>query len=145
MAVFDALSPKAFASTNEAVVPAILRYAVPISLTLILLLAGLLRFTGRNWDDSQNLHPDERFLTMVATTITWPDGIGGYFDSETSTLNPYNYENFPTFIYGTFPLFLGKAWGEITGNSVYGNYHLASRSMSAMVELLAILLVFLIS
>ncbi|CAN5784954.1 hypothetical protein BH23CHL4_BH23CHL4_06610 [soil metagenome] len=144
MAVLDALSPRAFASTNETVVPAVRRYAVPISLTLILLLAGLLRFTGRNWDDSQNLHPDERFLTMVATTISWPDSIGGYFDSQTSTLNPYNYENFPTFIYGTFPLFLGKAWGEITGNSVYGNYHLASRSMSAMVELLAILLVFLI-
>jgi YYY domain-containing protein len=120
------------------------RYAVPIALALILLLGGILRLSGRNWDDSQNLHPDERFLTMVATQISWPDSIGGYFDSATSPLNPYNHENFPTFIYGTFPLMLGKAWGDLTGNTVYGNYHLASRSLSAIMDLATILLLFLV-
>ena len=45
--------------------------AVPIALLGIMLLAALLRFTGQNWDDGQNLHPDERFVTMVATSITW--------------------------------------------------------------------------
>ena len=107
MAVLDAISPRSIVASNESVVPAIRRFAVPISLTLILLLAGILRFTGRDWDEGQNLHPDERFLTMVATTVTWPDGVGEYFDSQTSPLNPYNHEGFPTFIYGTFPLFLG--------------------------------------
>lgn len=33
-------------------------------LILILLYAGMLRFTGQNWDDFTYTHPDERFLTL---------------------------------------------------------------------------------
>jgi YYY domain-containing protein len=120
------------------------RLAVPVALSLILFLGGFLRFTGRNWDEGQYLHPDERFLTMVATGISWPGSISEYFDSARSPLNPYNYESFPTFIYGTFPLFLGKLVGDLTGNNVYGNFHLAARSLSATFDLLTILLVFLV-
>ncbi|MGD9714117.1 MAG: glycosyltransferase family 39 protein, partial [Thermomicrobiales bacterium] len=126
------------------------RIAVPAALILILLLGGLLRLTNRDWDNGQNLHPDERFLTMVATAVQWPDGITGYLDSQSSPLNPYNVRDgdgnasFPTFIYGTFPLIVGKAWGELTGNTTYGDYHMASRSLSAIVDLISILLLFLI-
>ncbi|CAN5571658.1 hypothetical protein BH23CHL5_BH23CHL5_02520 [soil metagenome] len=119
------------------------RYAVPITLCLIIILGGVFRLSGRNWDEGQNLHPDERFLTMVATTVTWPGSIGEYFDSSASSLNPYN-NNYPTFIYGTLPLALSKIWGELTGNTVYGNYHIASRSMSAFADLLVVFLVFLV-
>jgi YYY domain-containing protein len=35
-----------------------------ILLVIILLFAGLLRFTGQNWDDFTYTHPDERFLTL---------------------------------------------------------------------------------
>ncbi len=128
----------------------ITRFAVPVTLALILVLAGLLRLTHGDWDDGQNLHPDERFLTMVATNIGWPDSIAEYLDSQTSPLNPYNVKDsegnnvYPTFIYGTFPLTVGKAWGELTGNTTYGDYHLASRSLSAIVEMMSILLLFLI-
>ena len=120
------------------------RYAVPIALTLILVLGGVLRFTGRDWDEGQHQHPDERFLVMVATGISWPDSIGQYFDSATSPLNPYNHESFPTFIYGTFPLFLAKFVGELTGNDFYGSFHLAARSLSATFDLITVLLVFLV-
>jgi YYY domain-containing protein len=137
-------------STADAIAPALLRYATPLTLLLILVLGGLLRLTNADWDDGQNLHPDERFLTMVATEVQWPDGIRGYLDSQTSPLNPYNVRDgdgnarYPTFIYGTFPLVIGKWWGELTGNDQYGSYHLASRSLSAIVDLFSILLLFLI-
>ena len=114
-----------------------------IAFSLILTLAGLLRLTGRNWDEGQYLHPDERFITMVATALRWP-GVGGYFDSTNSTLNPYNM-GYGSFIYGTVPLFLGKLWGSITGYVVYGDYHLASRSLSAIFDLITVVLVFLIA
>ena len=39
----------------------------PVALTLILLVAAVLRLTGLNWDEGTHLHPDERFLTMVAS------------------------------------------------------------------------------
>src|SRR6266545_2437965 len=44
-----------------------------LALLAILLLAGLLRMRGLNWDESQHLHPDERFLTMVESAIKLPD------------------------------------------------------------------------
>src|SRR5213593_308472 len=91
------------------------RHAVTIALVGIMLLGGILRFSGRNWDDGLHLHPDERFITMVATDIRWPASVREYFDSEHSPLNPYNVKNdddtnrYNSFIYGTFPLFLSKA------------------------------------
>src|SRR5687767_7450746 len=56
----------------------------------ILLIALALRTTNVNWDESQHLHPDERFLSMVTSDISFPDSVGEYFDSANSPLNPYN-------------------------------------------------------
>lgn len=136
---------------TEGIGVAINRHAVTITLVAILLLGGMLRFTNRNWDDAHNLHPDERFLTMVATDIEWPASIREYFDSETSPLNPYNVKNgegdtqYGSFIYGTFPLFLGKAVADLSGNDVYGAYHLSSRGLSATFDLMTVLLTFLVA
>lgn len=118
-------------------------YAVPVALLGIMALAALLRFTGQNWDQGQNLHPDERFITMVATSIRMPSSLGQYFDSDVNPLSPYN-NNFPTFIYGSFPLYLDKLYGQLTGHTVYGDFHLASRSMSAIFDLITVFFLFLI-
>ncbi len=79
-------------------------WVVPVLLVLILLLGAVFRLTGVNWDDLQHLHPDERFLTMVTSALTFPgeealgrlpQGCtqwGGYFDTECSPLNPYNHD-----------------------------------------------------
>lgn len=101
------------------------------ALLLILIVAAVLRFTGLDWDNGRYLHPDERFMVMVTDDTAWPDSISGYFDSATSPLNPYNTRH-GTFVYGTFPLFLTKALGDLTGHDVYGNIHIVGRALSAL-------------
>ena len=44
------------------------------ALAIILIIGAYFRFTGINWDDDQHLHPDERFMTIVAEQIQ-PDAI----------------------------------------------------------------------
>src|SRR5688500_17174053 len=91
---------------------------VGLLLLTVLLIGGYFRFTGLNWDDYVHLHPDERFLTGVASGLGSPltplamsnptpelnqaqyerclernpggDGNGGYFETECSTWNPHN-------------------------------------------------------
>ncbi len=107
------------------------RVSYGLLLVLILIVAAVLRFTGLDWDNGRYLHPDERFMVMVTDDTAWPDSIGGYFDSANSPLNPYNTRH-GTFVYGTFPLFLTKALGDLTGHDVYGNIHIVGRALSAL-------------
>ncbi len=44
-------------------------------------------------------------------------------------------QDFGTFIYGTFPLFLGKALGGLMGMTAYGDAHIPGRLMSALADL----------
>ena len=74
-------------------------------LIAILLLAIGLRTRGLNWDESQHLHPDERFLTMVESAIKLPTSWGEYFDTAKSPLNPYN-NNFGSLCMVRHPSFL---------------------------------------
>jgi hypothetical protein len=41
----------------------------------VLMLAAYFRFSGIDWDDDHHLHPDERFMTMVASSISSVDGL----------------------------------------------------------------------
>ncbi|MFN2234075.1 MAG: DUF2298 domain-containing protein, partial [Anaerolineales bacterium] len=112
-------------------------------LLVFVLAAGIfLRYTGIDWDEDQHLHPDERFLTMVSTAIEPVDGIQEYFDTANSSLNPHN-RGYTFYVYGTLPIFITRyvgEWMEMTG---YGNIHLVGRALSATVDLLTILFVFL--
>lgn len=149
------------------------RVAVPVLLGIIMAAGAVLRLVGVNWDQYQHLHPDERFLTMVETGIQMPGSIGEYFDTVSSPLNPYN-KNFGTFVYGTYPLFITKFAGEalspfgplLTGGinrpadsdfslgatlyrlfndpGGYESIHIIGRILSAISDLLTVLLIFLI-
>lgn len=134
-------------ATEERVSPVerVRALAVPLALLGIMLLAGLLRFTGQNWDEGQNLHPDERFITMTATALHWPSSLHEYFDTAINPISPYSLDPNYSFIYGTFPLYLDKLYGQLTGHTVYGNFHLASRSVSAIFDLLTVFFLFLIA
>ena len=95
-----------------------------IALVVILLSAVTLRLTGLDWDGFQHHHPDERYITWVATTIEFPS-IGqlskaAQWRPETSTFNPFHWppdagsegivvlQGEPRdFAYGHVPLYLG--------------------------------------
>ncbi len=57
------------------------RWLAAILLILILAAGGYLRFIGLDWDIEQHLHPDERFLTMVESSLLPVDSLNAYFDT----------------------------------------------------------------
>ncbi len=110
----------------------------------ILTLAALFRFTGIQWDDNTHLHPDERFLTMVATNISWPTDIREYFDTGTSPLNPHN-KDFTFYVYGTYPIYLTKLVAQLIRQDTYDGLTLVGRVLSGIADLFTLLFVFLIT
>ena len=98
----------------------------PVALIAILVLGAVLRFHGLGWDQPEGgeaplqMHPDERFLSLVTDRLDWPDGVGGYFDTANSPLNPYNDGQTNSYVYGTFPLFLVKGVATIAGDDPEG-------------------------
>lgn len=111
---------------------------------LILGLAAGLRFYGLNWDQRAHLHPDERFLTMVATAMRWPTGFGQYLDTNASPLNPHNL-GFGFYVYGTFPVILVRGLAELLGKADYNGLTLVGRAVSAGFELGTVILVALLA
>ena len=124
-------------------------------------ISGYFRFIGINWDDLHHLHPDERFLTMVATGISpVDDGWKSYFDSSTSSLNPYN-RGFGFFVYGTAPIFFVRYLAELINHfglqltnlwadgylqlgSGYDQIHLVGRIVSGICDVTSGLILYLI-
>ncbi|RPI33157.1 MAG: phospholipid carrier-dependent glycosyltransferase, partial [Chloroflexota bacterium] len=133
-----------------------------ILLLLVLLLGAYFRMVGIYWGEYQYLHPDERFLVWVGTDITPlkcldetlavevcpPDqktwmGFKEYFDTARSTLNPHN-RNHGFYVYGTLPMFLTRYLVEMVfGHSGFQEMTQIGRPLSAMADILLVLLVFL--
>ena len=126
---------------------------------LVFVLAGYLRLAGVNWGEGQHQHPDENFLAGVLGSLrahvcvdeTLPvDGcpedqkrwmsIGEYFDSENSTLNPYN-QGYAFFVYGNLPMTITRIAVEAT-NQV--DVKMLGRQFSALADLFTILFLYLL-
>jgi YYY domain-containing protein len=130
---------------------------------VVLTAATYFRVVGMNWDADQHLHPDERFLTMVETAlevrkcavpsasvaacpadqVRWM-GLGDYLDTHTSTLNPHN-RGYGFFVYGDFPIVLVRYVAEWLGQTGYDQVHLVGRQISALSDLLTIVLMYFIA
>src|SRR5688572_14797691 len=119
---------------------------------LVLLMAGYLRLGGVNWGEGYHQHPDELFLTGVLDNLrahacddptvpvdACPEdqkhwmGPLEYFNSKTSTLNPYNRGN-TFFVYGNLPLTTVRYAMEMTGNDNIGKSKFFARQFSAMAD-----------
>ena len=110
----------------------------------VLLIGAYFRFVGIKWDDIYHLHPDERFLTMVETSISPADSLNQYFDTSTSPLNPNN-RGYSFYVYGTLPLFIVRYVGEWLGQTGYNQINIVGRVLSGLFDLGTILFVYLIS
>jgi YYY domain-containing protein len=167
MSVSDNDNPIAAAPEAPSSGPAVSRQrleaAAVLFLIIILAVAAWFRFTGLTWDDGSHLHPDERFLTMVGSSITPVGNPLDYLRTSISTLNPYVLE-YSFYVYGNFPMTVTRYAGEwadgvcdmlagaagarpawcgfsLTG---YDGIHLVGRFLSALVDLISVLFTFLI-
>jgi len=111
-------------------------------LALILIGGAYFRYIGLSWDASYHLHPDERFLTMVETAISPVKNLGEYFNTAVSSLNPNN-RGYGFYVYGTLPLFIVRYAAEWVNRTGYNQVNLVGRCLSALVDLMTVLLVFL--
>jgi len=133
-----------------------------VLLIVVLAAAAFLRLRGADWGELQHQHPDELFLTGVVANLRAhecidldisidvcpPDrqrwmGIGDYFNTATSTLNPHN-RGSGFFVYGTLPLFIVRYTAEILGQTDYSALKLLGRQFSTLADLGTIFLLYLI-
>lgn len=112
-------------------------------LWLLIILGMSLRFTGRDWDEKQQLHPDERFLTMTVPSLSWPQSVVEYFETSRAPLNPFNH-NVNFFIYGQLPLTLAKAVATVFHCDDYDGIRIVGRLLSALFDAGSIMLLFFI-
>lgn len=138
-----------------------------IFLFVVLFIGAYFRFTGLNWDENFHLHPDERFLTSVATALQPVSSPAEYFKTSTSTLNPYNM-GYGFYVYGNFPMTATRYIAEwaaaacepyhaqaVTGEAgpricqwnyvAYDGIHILGRFLSGLLDLVSILFTFLIA
>ncbi len=123
---------------------------VYLALALVLVVALWLRLTGIDWDDLYHLHPDERYIVWVGTTVEWPSDWGTALDPELSTFNPFHWppeassqgirvqQGEPRdYAYGHWPLYLGVAaqhllaHGQTLGHSLPESWTLARDLLNA--------------
>ena len=114
-------------------------------LLIVVLLAGAyVRFLGINWDSFTHLHPDERFLTMVTSSLDVVHSLSSYFNTAESPLNPNN-KGYGFYVYGDLPVIIVRYVGEWMHQTGYDQIHLVGRQLSAIMDLLTVLLVYLIA
>ena len=63
------------------------RRSTVAALVAVLAAAAGLRLVGSDWDAGAQLHPDERYMAIVADNVDWPSGVREYFDVGRSPLS----------------------------------------------------------
>ena len=126
---------------------------------LVFLLAGYLRLTGANWGEGGGQHPDENHFSGVLEGLRaqkcadpaisidacppeqkrWL-GIGDYFNSADSPLNPYN-RGAGSYVYGNLPMTLIRVVADAADQT---NLRLFGRQFSGFADLLAIFFLYLL-
>ncbi|MBN9427507.1 MAG: glycosyltransferase family 39 protein [Burkholderiales bacterium] len=140
------------------------------AIVAILIVGAFFRFSGLNWDDASQPHPDERYMNQVTSALHGgvlvpagadeaaraahraeclarhraSDGVGGWFDTRCSDLNPANV-GYPGYPYGQLPLVavrhLAEAAAALSGRADAARYDgiaLVGRVFSVIADLISI-------
>src|SRR6476469_6525287 len=126
---------------------------------LVFLLAGYLRLTGLDWGQGGGQHPDENFFSGVLESLRTQSclnprlpvevcppnlkhwmSIGDYFNSATSSLNPYN-RGFSFYVYGDLPMTIIRIAADATNQT---NFREFGRAFSAVADLFAVFFLYLL-
>lgn len=110
-----------------------MKLKVNILLCIIILFGFTLRIYNINWDQNFHLQPDERFLTMLNNAMKLPQTFSQYLDPATSTFNPANI-HFTFFVYGIFPLTIGKILTLLFHTDNYNDFTILGRFLSALAD-----------
>ena len=86
------------------------RLWMDVLFVLFLIAGAWLRLDGLGWDENTQMHPDERFMMMVASGIRSVP-LSDYFNTTASALNPSN-AGYGFYVYGTLPLFIVRYLAE---------------------------------
>src|SRR5215470_17881775 len=106
-----------------------------VVLAFILLVAEDLRLNAlQTWDSDSHQHPDERFMTIVASGVKVPASLGDYFNTARSSLNPYA-NGQSNYAYGQLPLTLTVIAANWTGQTAYESVYKVGRALSALADL----------
>ncbi len=122
---------------------------------LFLILIGVyFRFNWVNWSQGANLHPDEYGLTNTLTALRLPDSLADYFNTRLSPLSAYPRYDLAgnktadgpdnAMLWGQWPQIILRCLAEWTGNTGYDQLRLMGRTLSALVDTLTLLFIFLI-
>jgi YYY domain-containing protein len=127
---------------------------VDLFLVALLAVGVYFRFSWTNWNQDTDLHPDEYGLTGTLTRLAIPGSIGDYFNTRLSPISPYNkYDesgqqtaNGPDnrMRWGQWPLVLIRWTAEQTGDTGYRELRLSGRRLSALADVLALIVVYFI-
>jgi YYY domain-containing protein len=117
---------------------------ISILFLIIIGISVFFRVRGLYWGEYLYLHPDERFLVWVGSSIESVGKLGDYFNTHISSLNPHN-RGHGFFVYGDFPVILTRyisetlfefvGWNEITQ---------VGRALSSLFDLGSVILIFFI-
>jgi hypothetical protein len=131
-----------------------IQHILHLSLALLCLFGFVIRFSWVDWSKGANLHPDEYGLTNTLTQLQIPETIDAYFNTRLSPLSSYSrYDLLGLHVgngpdngmrWGQWPMIIIRFVAEQTGNTGYNELRLVGRTLSALMDSLAILFIILI-